>query len=599
MTNSKLIATYARVSTARQEEEQTIQTQILTLKDFAQKNGYTIVKGYTDEGWSGDMLARPALDRLRQDAKQKLWQAVLIYDPDRLARRYSYQELVMDELREAGIEVMFVTVPAPKNSEDKILYGVRGIFAEYERVKITERFRLGKVRKAREGHIMVGRPLYGYDYILRKENVQGYYQINESEARVVKMIFAWVANEGFTIRKVAKRLQELGIKTKRCKRSVWHPSTVGNILRHTSYYGEWHYGKRQSAVPKKPIKVETYKRVKKSSAVIRPRSEWITMQIPAIIDKELFDRVALQLEANYALSKRNKKYSYLLTGKIWCICGIRRGGEAVQKGRYQYYRCLNSLYNYPLPKTCFELPISTKSIDDFIWQKIVCLMSSPELMQDEINKWLGKQENKNQTSDLDVIDIEKEIAKLMEHEDRYNKAYGAGVFSIEKLKEYTLSVNEKIMSLKAQLANNHQEIKTINIPTKEDMELFAKEANKVLVEASFGLKRAITIKVIDKIVGTKKELKIYGYLPLIESCFFSPNDNNDLNKTRQNTAGLSTHSKYDLDKTQQDTSELSPHGIYDTDTIRYDKAVINKGSIPFQFTIKFKNRRVLAIDTTE
>src|SRR3989338_2345908 len=104
----KLIATYARASTANQEEEQTVQNQISSLKEFSEKNNCVITEEYIDEGWSGDILARPALDRLRQDAKQKKWEAVLIYDPDRLARRYSYQELIMDELKEAGIEVMFI-----------------------------------------------------------------------------------------------------------------------------------------------------------------------------------------------------------------------------------------------------------------------------------------------------------------------------------------------------------------------------------------------------------------------------------------------------------------------------------------------------------
>ena len=98
----QLIAVYARVSTARQEEEGTIETQLSAVREFAGKNNYAIVKDYVDNGWSGDMLARPALDQLREDAKKKLWQAVLIYDPDRLARRYSFQELVMDELREYG-----------------------------------------------------------------------------------------------------------------------------------------------------------------------------------------------------------------------------------------------------------------------------------------------------------------------------------------------------------------------------------------------------------------------------------------------------------------------------------------------------------------
>src|SRR3989338_4700567 len=89
----KLIATYARVSTANQEEDQTIKNQLLTMREFAEKNGYKIVKEYTDDAWSGDVLDRPALDELRLNAKEKAraWEAILIYDPDRLARRYSYQ----------------------------------------------------------------------------------------------------------------------------------------------------------------------------------------------------------------------------------------------------------------------------------------------------------------------------------------------------------------------------------------------------------------------------------------------------------------------------------------------------------------------------
>src|SRR5882757_9947021 len=81
-------------------------------------------------------------------------------------------------LREAAIEIIFVTVSAPKNSEEKILHGVRGLFAEYERAKIAERFRLGKLRKVREGHILTSEALYGYRYIPKLDGKHGYYEIN-------------------------------------------------------------------------------------------------------------------------------------------------------------------------------------------------------------------------------------------------------------------------------------------------------------------------------------------------------------------------------------------------------------------------------------
>jgi site-specific DNA recombinase len=307
MDKSQFIAIYARVPTARQEEEQTIQTQISSLKDYAMKSNLDIVEEYLDDGWSGDILARPALDKLRHDAKNKLWTAVLIYDPDRLARRYSYQELVMDELREAGIEVIFVTIKAPKNSEDKILHGVRGLFAEYERIKIAERFRLGKVRKVKEGHILVSEPLFGYSYIPKTEHCHGYYIINQQEANTVKMIFSWVVNDHLSLRGIVRKLQHFNIKPRKSKRGVWATSTLTTMLRNEAYIGKAHWGSSIAVVPTNPIKTDQYKKVKKSSRRLRPQNEWYSIPVPRIISDELFMKARHQLKSNFDLCQRNKK----------------------------------------------------------------------------------------------------------------------------------------------------------------------------------------------------------------------------------------------------------------------------------------------------
>jgi site-specific DNA recombinase len=266
-----LIAVYARVSTARQEEEGTIETQLSAVREFAGKNNYAIVKDYVDNGWSGDMLARPALDQLREDAKKKLWQAVLIYDPDRLARRYSFQELVMDELRELGLDTLFVTVSPSRNHEDRLMYGVRGIFAEYERTKIAERFRLGKVRKAKEGHILTTEAPYGYSYIPKSHGKHGYYEINEYEADVVRRIFSLVADDGLPIRMLVQALQKMGVLPRKSKRGVWSTSTLSTLLRNKTYIGEGHFGASYAVVPERPLKSETYKKVKRQVGRCGPR----------------------------------------------------------------------------------------------------------------------------------------------------------------------------------------------------------------------------------------------------------------------------------------------------------------------------------------
>ncbi|MCW3120982.1 MAG: putative site-specific recombinase, resolvase family, partial [Flavipsychrobacter sp.] len=375
MTNPIKVAIYARVSTARQEEEQTIQSQILQLHDEAKSKNYCIIKEYCDDGWSGDSLERPALDQLRTDAKGKSFEAVLIYDPDRLARRYSYQELLMDELKEAGIAVLFITIAAPVNSEDKILYGVRGLFAEYERAKIKERFRIGKLRKIREGHILTTRPLYGYNYVKKDGQTHGYYTVNEHEANIIRMIFSWVAEDELTIRAVIRKLHVLGIKPRMSTRGVWNTSTLSRLLRHKGYIGLAYYGRTYAVVPDNPLKKGKYRKYKKSSTRVRPESEWLTISIPAIINKTVFEKAARQMDRNFEFSKRNKKFNYLLSHKVWCVCGHRRSASG-GTNNYRYYSCNSGIQSFPLPKTCKEKAVNSVAVDNAVWYHLTLLMTS-------------------------------------------------------------------------------------------------------------------------------------------------------------------------------------------------------------------------------
>jgi len=516
----KLIAIYARVSTARQEEEQTIDNQIHELEDFAKKNAWIIVKRYVDDGWSGDILARPQLDLLRQDAGEKLWDAVLIYDPDRLARRYSYQELVTDELREAGAEVAFVTTPAPKNGEEKILHGVKGLFAEYERVKIAERFRIGKMRKVREGHILTSEGPYGLTYVPMKDREHGHYVVNHEEARVVQLIYRWVDEEGTTVRGVVKRLQEMRIKPRRSKRGVWSPSTVSHMLHNTTYIGEAYYGRSYAVVPERPRKIERYRKLRKTSRRINPSEHWIKIAVPSILDRTLFSRVQERLKSNFDLASRHTKNNYLLGGILWCGCGNRRTGSGAKQGRNLYYGCIGRVRNFPFPSTCEERAVNARIADDLAWQKISQLMSSPELLRSQIQQWLAGRQDKAERADVDVDTIEKEIARAQNEEDRYNKAYGAGLLSLDQLRDYTLAVREKIVSLKAQIAQASEAVATasaINLPSEEQIERFAAKATATLKNLNFGAKRAIVRSVVERCVISSDELRIHGYLPVENS----------------------------------------------------------------------------------
>jgi len=523
MEKNKLIAIYGRVSSSNQENEGTIETQLSAVNEFATKHGCVTVQVYKDEGWSGDSIVRPALDQLRMDAKKKIWESVIMYDPDRLARRYSYQELVMDELREAGIEVLFVTTPAPKSGVEKILYGVQGLFAEYERMKIAERFRLGKVRKANENHIIATEAPYGYTFILKKgkkgdaDFKQGYYEINEEEAKIVKMLFSWLINDGLTLRGIVRKLQAVGIKPRKSIRGVWNTSTLSTLFRNKTYIGEAHYGASYAVVPVNPIKKEGYKKIKKTSRRIRPENEWIKITTPKIIEESVFYKAGERLTSNFEQSTRNTKNEYLLAGRVICVCGKRRGGEGPQNGKHLYYRCTDRVKSFPLPSTCKEKGLNARIVDKLIWEKVSNLMSSPELLSKQVERWLNSQKKGASISSINIEEKEREIIKLQNQESRYTKAYGASVISLVELKEYLDPIKEKILSLKNQISKFKEETQVMNdspIPKQNEIKAFTDKAKKALKNLNFSTKKAIINNVIEKVVGTREELQVYGYIPV-------------------------------------------------------------------------------------
>ena len=152
-------AIYARVSTDLQEKEQTIRSQLEALRGYVLERGYIIVAEYIDDGYSGATLDRPGLDRLRDALRTGEMDVVVFHSPDRLARKAVYQGLVLEEIEKARVRVEFLNYPVDDSPESRMLLGMQGLFAEYERAKIMERTRRGKLQRAREGALVGGHAL--------------------------------------------------------------------------------------------------------------------------------------------------------------------------------------------------------------------------------------------------------------------------------------------------------------------------------------------------------------------------------------------------------------------------------------------------------
>ena len=187
-----MAAIYARVSSARQKEEHTIDSQTAALRAHAAATGLAIPPDWVfeDDGYSGATLIRPALERLRDLAAEIEIPVVLCYAPDRLARRYVYQTVLIEELARVGTEVRFLKGRKAETPEDELLLQFQGMIAEYERAQIAERTRRGKLHRARSGSpaVLSGAP-YGYRYVRKSEQADACYEIVESEAAVVRELF--------------------------------------------------------------------------------------------------------------------------------------------------------------------------------------------------------------------------------------------------------------------------------------------------------------------------------------------------------------------------------------------------------------------------
>ena len=198
---------YARVSSERQREEHTIESQVEALIEYTQSEGYIVPSDwiFKDEGYSGSTLVRPGLERLRDLACEGQIDTLLIYSPDRLSRKYAYQVLLTEEFSRNGVDVVFIKSPKATTPEEELLLQFQGMIAEYERAQIIERSRRGKRHRAKTGSVSVlsGAP-YGYQYVKKTEDIPAYYKVIEKEAEVVRQVYKLYVEDTFNIAGVVR-----------------------------------------------------------------------------------------------------------------------------------------------------------------------------------------------------------------------------------------------------------------------------------------------------------------------------------------------------------------------------------------------------------
>ena len=371
---------YARVSTERQAERGTIGSQVEALRAHVAAAGDELAGEYCDDGHSGARLDRPGLDQMRDAAEAGLFEVVWCLSPDRLARSYAYQVLILDELARFGVSVRFTDAPGldQDDPQARLLTQVQGVIAEYERAKIGERYRRGKLFRARTGEVISWKAPYGYRRIPRGPGGPAHLEIFEPEAAVVRRIFAERA-AGTTIRQICRQLNADAVPTPTGSRAVWGTSTLDRLLRNEAYIGRTYFNRTEAVPDRRPGH--------HSRQVPRPRADWIAIGCPAIIADETFEAAAKVSTDNTKWSpRRAEPGAWLLRGLVKCgPCGV---GTSCHKMRgrngtwHRYYYCHN---HDPLraggqDRRCPERNIRADALDEFVFGQIRAALLDPGLL---------------------------------------------------------------------------------------------------------------------------------------------------------------------------------------------------------------------------
>lgn len=364
---------YARVSTDEQAEKgYSLQTQVEQMREYAKQHGMEVACELRDEGQSGAKLNRPALDELRRLLELKEADAVIVFAADRLSRNLAHLLILREEFNRAGVELHYTNRGKSQDTaESRLLENVEGVIAEFEREKIRERTRRGKIAKAKAGKwVGTGRAPYGFRQVGKGADAR--LEIDEAQAaivrRIVDMFLGRNGYEQMSIRAISQQLFAQGVPTAYgAPARGWWRDVLRNLLKGRELVGIF---------------------VRYGSVLEFPEL--------AIIDRATWDEVQAVLEQNKHRQASNRRYEYLLSGFVKCTCGYKLLGACFQKYKtipYRYYACRGYKGESRHLVHCNEKGINVDILDPLVWNWLVDLFTDEAKLEKGLREMVANREN--------------------------------------------------------------------------------------------------------------------------------------------------------------------------------------------------------------
>jgi site-specific DNA recombinase len=513
------VALYARVSSEAQAQEATIDSQLSVLRARIKADGYPIEPAmcFVDDGVSGTTLVRPGLERLRDQAAAGAVDRLYVLAPDRLARRHAHQMVLVDEFRACGVAMVFVNRPLGTTPEDQLLLQVQSVIAEYERAKILERTRRGRLHAARAGRIStLSHAPYGYRYVDKYTGGgAAAYEVVEDEARVVQQVFDWVGRDGCSLREVARRLEKMGIPTGHGL-SRWNPATIGGMIKNSAYRGQAAYGKSRLVERRRLRPGRGHPEVPKTPLVQQrqPASEHILIPVPALVDADLFAAAQKRVAENRrSLRERSTGASHFLQGLAVCrLCGYAICGQGGTHNRF-YYRCLGrDGYRFCGRRICDNRPQRTEDLDTAVWKDVCQLLSEPDRLREEFER---RQQSSVSDHPSQSERLRTAMSKTKQSIGRLIDVYTAGLVETSEFEPRIKRLKERLAKLDAEWHQLAQEIKEHDELrlVYSRFEDFADQINQSLTQANWKQRREVLRALVKRVEVDNEAVRIVYKVP--------------------------------------------------------------------------------------
>jgi site-specific DNA recombinase len=515
------VGIYARVSTQRQALAQTIEQQLARLRTEIAERGWTLGEQYIfrDDGVSGAALRRPGLDRLREVVAAGEVERVLLTAPDRLARNFVHQALLLEELGRSGCAVEFLDRPMGRDPHDQLVLQIRGAVAEYERSVIAERMRRGRQLKLRAGLLLPWtRAPYGYRLDPQHPRDPTGVRVEPAEAAVVEAIFARYVEEPGSLIGLAKALSREGIATPNGN-ARWNAATIRGILTNPSYTGAVHAG-RTRAQPAR-IRCSALLPIGRPSTTQAPvpPEDWIPVAtIPALVDPERFAQVQAKLARNQQFARRhNTAHAYLLRALVSCgQCRTACFGRSDTRREHTYYVCRGKGPAVAAHRDdhCTARYIPVRQLDDLVWQDLCVLLTHPESMTHALARAQGGHWSSQEVQARREV-LRKGQVSLDQQLERLTEAYLGGVMPLAEYQRRRGELEHKQQGL-AQQAQHllAQSVRQADVATQvKGAEDFCRRVQGGLATATFEQRRQLVELLIDRVVVTDGDVEIRYVIP--------------------------------------------------------------------------------------